>query len=591
MPLEKSTLTETDNGELKVKRNKPINLIRPLMVAAMLIFLPGTSSGKTQNLPLVPKPVSVEVMSGEAHLSGMPLLVLPSQADASWEATARVFIGKVENRRNIMIELVSEQELQARISQSSIEDVCPGAILIGDAADACALAPPPYEDPSVHKEGYALTTTGVILINASTPQGMHNGLMTLLQVIEAGHGGDFPIVSIVDYPRFQWRGMLMDSSRSFLPPDVIKSFINRLSELKINVFHWHIVDDQGWRIESKVYPRLHEEAGILHNMSDKKLRALARVEMDGNGMRLSGKRFSSKEEAASSRGYYTQEELKEIVAYAAERQIMIVPEIDVPGHSTEMIAAYPELQCSGEPIEVAKVGQLARNAICPGKEEVYVFLDQLFAELATIFPAPYMHIGSDEVWTTEWMEAPENQWLIEEYGYVDNDGLQSYFVERVHKILKKHGKTMIAWDEVTDYAPDESIVQAWRKHEYAREAAERGLDSIVSPVTHCYIDYPQLNFTLKNLYHFEPVPKGLDPDYEHHILGGEVNLWSERVTLDNVDKKAFPRVIAHSEVMWTPPEQKDWKDFVDRMGPVRKGMKERGTKFGKTWRDLMLIPW
>jgi len=188
------------------------------------------------------------------------------------------------------------------------------------------------------------------------------------------------------------------------------------------------------------------------------------------------------------------------------------------------------------------------------------------------------------------MEADDNQWLIDEYGYEDNDGLQSYFVERVAEILAKHGKTMIAWDEVTGYAPEGSVVQAWRKHNYAKEAAENGNPSVISPVSHCYIDYPQLQFTMKNLYRFEPIPKGLDPDLEQLILGGEINLWGERVTLANIDRKAFPRLLAHAEVMWTPADRRNWYDFTKRLTVVRKGMKRRGVEFGVTWRDLMLLP-
>jgi hexosaminidase len=551
-----------------------------IMGTVLLITLigaenPGRAAGDV--LPLIPGPRSVERLPGKFQLRQGTALILPAGADARWRAPAALFVDKVEERFGIKLDLYGAE-------RASIPE---GAIITGGAVQECGLSVKLPKGDAPAEEGYKIHVGDVILVHAESAHGLHNALMTLLQLIDGNDSPpSIPSVSIVDHPRFKWRGMLLDSSRSFLPADVIKRYIDLLSELKLNRFHWHIVDDQGWRIESKVFPKLHQVGGIVHNMSDKKLEALAEVKFDEKGRRVSSPRHSSTEEAKNSRGYYTQEELHDIVAYAAERHVMIVPEIDVPGHSTEMIAAYPELQCSGEPVEVARVGVLVRNAICPGKEEVYEFLDKLFEELATIFPSPYMHIGSDEVWTKKWMDAPENQWLIEKYGYTDNDGLQSYFVERVHEILKKHGKTMIAWDEVTDYAPEGSMVQAWRLHKFAREAAEKELDSVISPVSHCYIDYPQLQFTLKNLYHFEPIPKDLSADLHHHILGGEVNLWGERVTLANIDKKAFPRVIAHSEVMWTPAEKRDWDCFTSRLKILKKDWKSRGVGFGITWRDV-----
>jgi N-acetyl-beta-hexosaminidase len=425
-----------------------------------------------------------------------------------------------------------------------------GAIVIDDAmvlAGGTALA------DWQQAEGYQLEVGESIRMAAVTPHGLHNGFMTLLQLIAAGDPPTVPAVKVRDFPRFRWRGMLLDSSRSFLPPDVIRAYIDRLSELKLNVFHWHIVDDQGWRVESRVWPRLHEVGGTLAAMNTRK-----QIALDRHGWGRDG------------RGYYTQDELREIVAFARERHVMIVPEIDVPGHSSAMLAAYPELSCSGKPVPLRDKPGIYLSALCPGKEEVYEFLDKLFEELATIFPAPYLHIGSDEVMAGDWQDYPPHQELMAKFGYTDNAGLQSYFVARVHELLKQRGRTMLAWDEVTDYAPAGSVVQAWRKHDYARAAAEKGREVVVSPVTHCYIDYPQLSFTLKNLYSFEPVPTGLDPSLHHLILGGEVNLWGERVTLDNIDRKAFPRVFAHSEVLWSPAAARDLRSCEGSAGICRR---------------------
>jgi hexosaminidase len=553
-----------------------------LIVMAILAGLsshPAPAAPRDQPLALIPWPASVERQAGAFALKDGTALVVPIQGGADFAAAAELWAAKLADRHGVRLSVVQTRPMEAR--------TCPPGMIITSGPDGCTraegaivvemspafLSELPPERAYQAQQGYRLEVGTSIRIMAGAGSGLHNALMTVLQLVEPGAPPQVPAVTIIDYPRFSWRGMLLDSSRSFEPPEVIKSYIDRLSELKLNVFHWHIVDDQGWRIESKVWPRLHEVGGTLAAMNTKK-----RIALDKNGW------------GADGRGYYTQDELREIVAYAAARHVMIVPEIDIPGHSSAMQAAYPELTCSGEAVPVRHGIGIFPSALCPGKENVYEFLDILFAELVTIFPAPYVHIGSDEVMAKEWMSAPANQELIAKYGYTDNAGLQSYFVKRVSEILKKHGRTMIAWDEVTDYAPEGTVIQAWRKQDYARVAAEKGLDSIISPVTHCYIDYPQLSFTLKNLYSFEPIPAGLDPKLLAHIKGGEVNLWGERVTLDNIDKKAFPRVIAHAEVMWSPADARDWDQFLDRLRPIKKDLKKRGTKFGKTWRDLLLLP-
>lgn len=529
-------------------------------LALALAVLPALAAAGP--LPLIPQPVQLEQRDG-AFLAASARILLAPDAGEQEKTTARIFAEKARARNGLILV----------IGTAAAGDDCKGNILVGGAVEVCGRSGELLAGDVPAEEGYKLAVKpdGVLLVGS--PHGLHNGLATLLQLIAAGKDQSIPAVAILDYPRFPWRGMLLDPARSFLPPDIIKKYIDIFADLKINRLHWHLVDDQGWRIESKVYPKLHEVGGILSNQNEKKNRALDRHGWGANG-----------------RGYYTQDELKEIVAYAAERHVMIVPEIDVPGHTSAMIAAYPELQCSGEQIQVPGVGAGIAKALCPGKEEVYVFLDNLFGEIASIFPAPYVHIGGDEVWVTNWMSAPQNQELIKKYGYTNNDGLQSYFTERVNQILKKHGKTMIGWDEITEYLPEGSIVQAWRKHEFATQAAEKGHSSIVSPTSHCYIDYPQLQFTVKKLYGFEPLPAGLKPGQEKFVLGAEVNLWGERVTLDNVDQKAFPRLIALAEITWSPREARDWNGFVARLAPVKKDMKKRGVKFGATWRDIFLLP-
>ncbi|MFO8058856.1 MAG: beta-N-acetylhexosaminidase [bacterium] len=555
-------------------KRKIIAALLFLTLCTPVVSAPGWIN-KEKPMPVIPRPVQLTEKSGDFPLRDGAAFVFPGKED--WKRPALVFMEKIEKRHGVKLEAyspVAASEAESRCGKDEVP-VSTGCM----PCQSSIISGPPgwcQEQEKKHinfpeAEGYEIKAgPHTVKLTAMSPAGMHNGLMTLLQLVrENERGPELPAVHVLDHPRFQWRGMLLDSARSFLPPDIIKKYIDLLSELKLNVLHWHLVDDQGWRIEVKSLPRLHEGGGVLSNLEDKKKRAL-----DRHGW------------GSDNRGYYTQEELKEIVEYAEARQVMIVPEIDVPGHTSAMLAAYPELSCSGKEVPLRKGPGIYPTAVCPGKESVYEFLDTLFGELETVFPAPYLHIGSDEVVASDWMEYPPNQDILEKTGYKGREGLQRYFVERVNEILEKHGKTMIAWDEVTHYIPEGAVVQAWRKHKYARVAAEKGHYSVVSPTSHCYIDYPQLTFTLKNLYHFEPIPEGLDRELRHYILGGEVNLWGERVTVDNIDRKAFPRVIGHAEVMWTPPELKDWEHFQSRLKRVKKDMQKRGVGCGVTWRDI-----
>ena len=513
-----------------------------LAIALVVALLPALAAAGPKPLPLIPQPVKVERLDGSFNAAGARILLAPA-ATGQEKPTARIFADKALARHGLTLAIGTVAEPGAD---------CRGNILLGAAVEACGRSGelPAGDVPA--DEGYKLSVKPDGVLIAGSPHGIHNGLATLQQLLLAGDGHTAPAVSILDYPRFPWRGMLLDPARSFLPPDVVKKYIDIFADLKMTRLHWHLVDDQGWRIESKLYPRLQEVGG--------------------------------------TDGYYTQDQIREIVAYAADRFIEVMPEIDIPGHSSAMLVAYPELACVDAPAAVRKGPGIYNTALCPGKEEVYTFLDGLFGELTTLFPAPWVHIGGDEVRAGDWLSYPPNQELMKKENLTGQDGLQSYFVKRVNEILRSHGKTMVAWDEITSYLPEGSVVQAWRKHDFARQAAEAGHYSVVSPTSHCYIDYPQLEFTVKHLYGFEPLPAGLRPGDEKYILGAEVNLWGERVTLGNIDRKAFPRVVALAEITWSPKEARDWQDFVMRLAPVKKEMKKRGIGFGVTWRDLMLLP-
>ncbi len=379
------------------------------------VSMPGADFNK-KPMPLIPRPVLLEKKAGAFHLQNGTALLVPEKKE--WKETARVFVEKMNKRHGVDLKLFHPSATaDGSENRCTVDEVplssgclsCRGAIVTGPYCPSTDT----FDVNFPINEGYEITVgPQTIKLKAMTVHGMHNGLMTLLQLVRHQNGQtEIPALHVLDHPRFQWRGMLLDSARSFIPPDVIKKYIDILSELKLNVLHWHLVDDQGWRIEVNSLPRLHEVGGKLDNLSDKKKRAL-----DEHGW------------GADNRGYYTQEELKEIVEYAEARQVMIVPEIDVPGHTSAMLAAYPDLSCSGKDVPLRKGPGIYPTAVCPGKEKVYEFLDTLFEELAAVFPAPYVHIGSDEVVATDWMKYPPNREILEKTGHEGRDGLQRYFV-------------------------------------------------------------------------------------------------------------------------------------------------------------------
>jgi hexosaminidase len=376
--------------------------------------------------------------------------------------------------------------------------------------------------------------------------------MTLLQLItRKGNSAIVPKVNIEDMPRFSWRGTLIDPARNFLPIGTVKEYIDYISELKLNILHWHLVDDQGWRMESSVFPKLHQSGG--------------------------------------KGGYYTQSEIREIIAYAEDRNVMILPEIDMPGHTSAMLSAYPELSCTGEPVKLKQRPGIFASALCVSNNAVYDFIDSLIGEVAGLFPFPFIHIGSDEVVAGDWLNHDECISLMNKTWIKDKAGLHSCFVARVNDIILKHDRKMIAWDEITHFLPEGAVIQAWRNHKFAAMAAEMGHDAIVSPTSHCYYDYPHIVTSVEKVYSFEPVPENLSEKLSYHLLGIEANLWGEWITPCRLTRRAFPRMLAHAEVCWTQKENRNYEHFRNRMHAVSYAMKERGVHFGRNFEPFLWL--
>ena len=366
---------------------------------------------------------------------------------------------------------------------------------------------------------------------------------------------------IEDYPRFKYRGMMLDVSRHFMPKEFIKKFIDIMSIHKMNKFHWHLTDDHGWRIEIKQYPKLTE----IGSMRD--------------GTLIGHSRFAGKNPKFDNiphGGFYTQEEIKDIIKYAEERFIEIIPEIDMPGHTASLIASYPELGTLKEKTEVKKIWGVQDEILIP-TENTFNFLDNLFREIADIFPSSYVHIGGDEARKKQWIESEEVQKLMEKLEIEDEDSLQTYFIGRVQKILNNYEKKIIGWDEIIEGGlVNDATVMSWRGEEGGIFAAKAGNNAIMSPTSHLYFDYYQARtgeplaigglIPLEKVYSYEPIPEGLDINQATKILGAQGNVWTEYIkTPEMVEYMSVPRMTALSEIVWSKRKKRDLSEFRKRL--------------------------
>ena len=397
------------------------------------------------------------------------------------------------------------------------------------------------------EEGYTIEALPrAITVEAGTPAGIAHAVQTLRQLlppeiesdrpVDLGTPWTIPAVRIKDAPRFVWRGMLMDSCRHFVGKDFLYKTLDLLAYHKINRFHWHLTEDQGWRIEIYKYPKL-TEIGAYRTDED-------------------GRRYG---------GFYTKEDVKSVVRYAAERGIMVVPEIEMPGHCVAALAAYPELSCTGEPIPVATRWGVFDDIYCAGNDRVFEYLEDVLTEVVELFPAPYVHIGGDEVPPTRWRECDRCRARVEQEGLGGAGDLLCYFINRVEKILASLGKKPIGWDEIVcDELSESATVQVWRGMEHAATAARLGHNVIVSPTTNAYFDYPLEKIDLERAYEFEPMPAIIPRRARDRIIGGECTMWTEHAPRDVIESKLYPRIAAFAERLWSPDKIR-YDDFHRRL--------------------------
>lgn len=422
-----------------------------------------------------------------------------------------------------------------------------------------------YDSTITSKEGYNIIITDRnIIIKSSTDAGAFYAVQSLIQLMPAGHNNTteiyIPAVTIKDEPRFNYRGMHLDVSRHMFNVDFIKKYIDAMAMLKMNNFHWHLTDDQGWRIEIKKYPKLQEIAAyrdstLLGHYND-------------TPHQYDGKKYG---------GFYTQEEVREVIAFAKARHINVIPEIEMPGHAQAAIAAYPELGCTGENVQVTMKWGVFEDIYCPSGE-TFTFLENVLDEVMELFPSKYIHIGGDEAPKTQWKTSDVAQRVIKENGLRDEFELQSYFIQRMEKYLNSKGRQIIGWDEILEggLAPN-ATVMSWRGTKGAIDAAKAGNDVIMTPTSHAYFDYYQSEnddeplaiggfLPLEKVYHFNPIPVELNDEEAIHVLGVQGNVWTEYMTTsEQVEYMAFPRMLAMSEVAWSADENKNYDSFINRV--------------------------
>lgn len=512
--------------------------------AAFLGFSCSEKQTTTADYGVIPLPKSVEVKSGEPFKMTSSTKIVYPQGNENLKRLAEFL--------SDYIQVLTNQKLA--VTEGGVVD---NAIILSD------------NFPNDNKEAYNLTVTDKqIVINGASSAGTFYGIQTLRKSIDAFSDNKdvlFNQVDITDYPRFEYRGMMLDVARHFSSVEFVKKYIDLLALHNMNSFHWHLTDDQGWRIEIKKYP------GLTEIGSKRKETVIGRNTGEFDGI--------------PQGGFYTQEEAKEIVAYAKDRFINVVPEIDLPGHMLGALSAYPQLGCTGGPYEVEGRWGVFDDVLCAGNDSIIVFLKDVFTEILDIFPSKNIHIGGDECPKTQWEKCPKCQAKIKSLGlktdanHTKEEYLQSYVINEVEKFLNSKGRKIIGWDEILEggLAPN-ATVMSWRGTQGGIEAAKQGNDVIMTPTSHLYFDYYQTVNTkdaplaiggyvpLEKVYSFDPIPSELTPEQAKHILGVQANLWVEYIkTPEHIEYMVLPRMDALSEVQWVDPSQKEFDSFIPRL--------------------------
>jgi hexosaminidase len=512
-------------------------------------------------LSVIPYPTSVTRKSGSFEVSGETML----QCDARAESEGQLLANRLRTATGFGLPLNVV---------ASTRKVAPHTISL-------ALEP----NRGGGGESYQLEiTSDHVTIRAPGTAGLFYGVETLLQLLppqvfskHTNHGIDWRVPNLVieDHPRFAWRGAMVDVSRHFFTSSEIKEFLDAMALHKLNVFHWHLTDDQGWRIEIKKYPGLTQVGAWRKRI----------------GFNLAPQSSSAYGPDGRYGGYYTQEEVRDIVAYAKGRHITIVPEIEMPGHSSAALAAHPEFSCSGGPHTTDMAEAVSAGVFCVGNERTFGFLEDVLSEVMDLFPGEFVHVGGDEVPTGNWHSCRLCQARLKQEGLTNDRELEGYFLHRIEKFLNAHGRRMIGWTEIrNEHLAPSTVVMDWIGG--GIEASVAGHDVVMSPEEFCYLDFYQSKdrsrepaaagayLPLERVYSFEPVPASLPPEARAHFLGGQGNLWTEYIpSLSQLEYMAFPRLSGLAEVLWSSKGTRNWKDFRRRLSVHEKRLQQLGINY------------
>lgn len=532
--------------------------MKPLFRTSLILILlcAGLTGFTQQKVSIIPQPVSLRLLEGNFVINSETSIRLDGDKKVLKPASAFL---------QSYIRGISDYELQ--VKKNNFNTITLKII----------------NNPVIGAEGYTLTVNkDGIQIASNERAGIIYGMQSLFQTlpqVQTNSALSVTAMEITDYPRFKWRGMHLDVGRHFFSAEMVKEYIDLIAAYKINTFHWHLVDDQGWRIEIKKYPALTAVGAWRVDQTDRPwdIRPQARPGQE-----------------ATYGGYYTQKQIKEIIAYAAVRNVNVVPEIEMPGHVASAIAAYPNLSCS-QRLQLPLTGGNytgASSNYCAGNEEVFTFLEDVLTEVLALFPSKYIHIGGDEVDKSSWKSCARCQARMKTLGLKNENELQSYFITRMEKFLIGKKRSMIGWDEILEggLAP-EATVMSWRGEAGGIEAAKMKHEVVMTPDNPLYFDHYQagpegepLAFggfnTLKKVYNYEPIPKELNAEQAKYVLGAQANIWTEQITTkEHLEYMLLPRMLALAEVVWSPAQTKNWNGFSERLKYHFKGFEQKGYRF------------
>jgi hexosaminidase len=549
---------------------------RGLLTIVLITIL--TLPGLAQIPAIIPQPVQLKVNTGHFRLNRQTTIVVAAGSGSlECKRLAALLAGMLNGPTGYHIAVSTT----------------------GKASGVIRLKLNSIQDAAIGEEGYKLKVTSAnVIISANTTKGLFYGIQTLMQLLPpdieskdkvATAKWSIPNVDITDHPRFGWRGLMLDVSRHFFPKQVVEDYIDEMAKYKFNTFHWHLADDEGWRIEIKSLPQL-TNVGAWRVMRTGPLFGLGNFAPPQPG------------EKATYGGFYTQDEVREIIKYARDRYITILPEIDVPAHSMALIASFPNLSCTQVPYPVnagTRYNPQQDNVLCVANDSTYLILDKIFTEIAQLFPCKYIHVGGDEAYKGFWANDPKDQALMKREGLKNVDELQSYFVKRVEQIITSKGKKLIGWDEILEGGlPSSATVMSWRGVEGGIAAAKLGHEVVMTPQQYCYLDLYQgdpsvephtySKLWLRECYEYEPMPDSIDAKL---ILGGQGNLWTESVPDERqAQYMTWPRAMALAEVFWSPKEKGSFDVFTQRVETHFKRLDAAHIKYARSIYDPVITP-